>query len=270
MIIIGEKINGAIPKVGEAIKNRHSAFIEGLARKQEECGANYLDICAGVSPEEEYDALCWLLDIVQTVSDLPICLDSPNPALFEKLTGKTDKPGIINSISGEGNKCDVVLPLLKDNPEWQVIALCCDDSGGIAESAADKTRVALDLIEKAAAFGIDPGRIHIDPLVLALSAANDSAINFCEAMKNIKKECSTVKIAAALSNVSFGMPLRKLVNKNFLTMAMASGLDSAILDPTSREIMETIYATQALLGADRRCQKFNSAYRTGKIGPVKA
>jgi 5-methyltetrahydrofolate--homocysteine methyltransferase len=106
--------------------------------------------------------------------------------------------------------------------------------------------------------------------VLALSVANDSALNFCEAMKNIKKECSTVKITAALSNVSFGMPLRKLVNRNFLTMAMISGLDSAILDPTSRDIMETICATQALLGADRRCQKFNNAYRAGKIGPVKA
>jgi 5-methyltetrahydrofolate--homocysteine methyltransferase len=269
MIIIGEKINGALPKTGEAIKNRCSSYIEDLARKQEACGADYLDICSGASPEEEYDTLCWLLDVVQAASGLPICLDSPNPAMFEKLIGKVAKPGIINSISGEGNKCEVALPLLKDNPEWQVIALCCDNSGGIAGSAADKMRVALDLIDKAGAFGINPERIHIDPLVLALSAANDSALNFCEAMRNIKKECPTVNIAAALSNVSFGMPLRKLVNRNFLTMAMVSGLDSVILDPTSRDIMETIYATQALLGSDRRCQKFNNAYRTGKIGSVK-
>ena len=267
MVIIGEKINGAIPSVAVAIKNRDSTYIKNLAQLQEEAGADYLDVCAGTSPEEEYDALCWLIETVQSATEKPLCLDSPNPKVLAKVFSKVNKPGILNSISGESDKCEVLLPLIQENT-WQVVALCCDNSG-IAAVTDDKVKIAFGLIEKAAEYGVAPDRIHIDPLVLALSAVNDAVLSFNEAIRRIKEKYTTVNITAALSNVSFGMPARKLVNQNFLTLALAAGLDSVIADPTSRDIIGTIFATESLLGRDRYCRNFNKAFRAGKIGPVK-
>ncbi len=268
MIIIGEKINGAIPSTARAIAERDDAYIIELVQKQEAAGADYLDVCAGTSPEEEPAAIEWLVDVVQSVATKPICIDSPDPEIIKGIFPKLQKPGLINSISGEGAKCEVLLPILRDNPEWKVVALCCDQSG-IAAKAEDKVRIACMLIEKAAEYGITPDRMHIDPLVLALSAVNDSALNFFEAIRGIKEKYPTANVTAALSNISYGMPARKLVNMNFLTLSMYAGLDSVIADPTSRDVIGTIYATEALLARDRLCRNYNKAFRAGKIGPVK-
>jgi 5-methyltetrahydrofolate--homocysteine methyltransferase len=268
VIIIGEKINGAVPKTGKAIAEKDEAYIIELVKTQVEAGSHYLDVCAGTPPEIEYDTLCWLIDIVQAHTEIPICIDSPDVHMLEKVFPRIKRPGIINSISGEGNKCDVLLPLLKDNSDWQVVALCCDN-GGMAESAEDKIRMGMDLINEAAKYGVTPDRIHIDPLVLALSAVNDASLQFCKAITELKQKSPTVKIAAALSNVSFGMPARALLNRNFLTLIIAAGLDTIIADPTNRDIAGNIFATQALLGKDKHCRKYNNAFRSGKIGPVK-
>ena len=268
MIIIGEKINGSIPSTAKAINEKDEAYIIELVKKQDEAGSDFLDVCAGTAPEIEYDTLCWLIDIVQDHSQTPICIDSPDAKMIEKVLPRIKRPGMINSISGEGDKCEVLLPILKDNSDWQVVALCCDNQG-IAESADDKVRVGLDLIEQAGKYGVSPDRIHLDPLVLALSAVNDACIQFCDAIIRLKEASPTVNIAAALSNVSFGMPARALLNRNFLTLTIAAGLDTIIADPTHRDVIGTIFATQALLGKDKYCRKYNTAFRTGKIGPVK-
>ncbi len=268
MVIIGEKINGAIPKIAAAIRVRDAQTIIDTAKLQIDAGANYLDVCAGSAPQDEYEDLVWLIGVVQGYTDVPICIDSPDPYILKRVFPLLKRPGIINSISGEGEKCDVLLPILRDNPQWQVIALCCDNNG-IAALTEDKVRIAFDLIEKAGKYGVQPDRIHIDPLVLALSAVNTAAVSFCDAIRGIKEKYPTVKITAALSNVSYGMPARKLINQTFLTIALAAGLDSGIVDPARREIIETIFAAEALLGRDRLCRKYNNAYRSGKIGSQK-
>lgn len=268
MIIIGEKINGAIPAVKKAIEERDQELIKSMALCQRDAGANYLDVCAGTSTHKEYDALLWLLDIVQDTVDTPVCIDSPDPHMLVKVFPRLENPGLINSISMESDKCQVLLPLLKDNPDWGVIALCCDQNG-IANKDEDKVKIAFQLLEKASEYGIDPDRIHIDPLVLALSAVNDSALNFFEAIRLIKKKYPTVNVTAALSNISYGMPLRKLLNSNFLALAMEAGLDSVIADPLNRDMIGTIYATEALLNKDKFCRRYNTAYRKGIIGDVK-
>lgn len=268
MIIIGEKINGAIPSVAEAIRNRDADTIIRLVQAQEEAGADYLDVCAGTAPEEEYEALCWLIDVVQGIAKKPICIDSPDPEMLVRVFPRLQKPGLINSVSMEGNKCDILLPLLKDHEEWGVIALCCDQKG-IAETHTEKVELAFELIERAERYGIAHSRIHIDPLVLALPAVNDSALEFFRAVRMIKERYPDVNVTAALSNISFGMPARKLINVNFLAFAMEAGLDSVIADPLNREVIGTIYAVDALLCRDRLCRRYNKAYRAGKIGAVK-
>lgn len=268
MIIIGEKINGAIPSVAQAIRERDVEKIQGLVKNQEACGADYLDVCAGTSPDEELDAMIWLLDTVQAVATKPLSVDSPNPDIILEVLQYIKQPGIINSISLEGSKCEKLLPFLKGNPDWKVIALTCDNDG-IPAAAEKKIALVFDLIKKCAMYEIDPSRIHIDPLVLALSAVNDAALQFRTAIIEIKKCYPTVNITAALSNISFGMPARRIINQNFLAMAMYAGLDSGILDPMNRDIVSTIFAVDALMGRDRNCRKYNKAYRAGKIGPVK-
>ena len=265
MIIVGEKINGAIPRVADAICNRDRGFIMSLVKQQEEQGADYLDVCAGGEPGGEYDTLCWLIDVVQAAATKPICIDSPNPKVLARVLPHIEKPGLINSVSGEGEKCDILAPVLQSNPDWQVITLACDNNG-IAVTAEEKLRIAAGLIAYMGENGISPERIYVDPLVLAISAVPTAALHFVEASVRLKEMVPGIKIIAALSNVSYGMPARALVNRNFLTMAICAGLDAVICDPLNRSITETIYAAEVLTNRDRHCRRYNSAYRAGKIG----
>lgn len=264
MIIIGEKINGAIPSVSKAIEARDEDAIRDLVRKQVDAGASYIDVCAGRAPENEKDEMLWLIGVIESETDTPLCVDSPNPKLLELLIPRIKTKGIANSISGEGDKCDVLLPVVKEYG-WDVIALTCDDTG-IPAKADKKTEIAFRLIQKCAEYGIPPDRIHVDPLVLALSAVNDSMVNFMQAITDIKAKYPTVRFTSGLSNISYGMPYRKIVNQLFLALAMSVGMDSAIVDPTNRDIIATILAAEALLNQDKFCRRYNKAYRAGKFG----
>jgi len=267
MIVIGEKINGAIPAVGKAIAARDDAFIRDLVKRQVAVGADYLDACAGTTPEEELDALHWLIDIIQEETDTPLCVDSPNARIIEEVLPRVKKCGLINSVSGEGDKCDVIYPLIKGT-EWKVVALTCDNDG-IPETAEKKVEIAKDLIEKAATYGIDPSRMFIDPLVLSLAAVNDCMVSFMDAVTQIKALYPTVNTVSGLSNISYGMPYRKIVNMNFLALALSAGMDAAIIDPENRDMIATVYAVEALMNKDKYCRSYNRAFRQGKFGPAK-
>ena len=267
MIIIGEKINGAIPSVKKAIEERDEGFIRDLALRQRDAGADYIDVCAGTSTDKEYDALCWLIRVVQETVETPLCLDSPDPRMLERILPLVKKNGILNSVSGEGEKCAILYPLLKGST-WKVIALTCDDAG-IASDPARKSAIAQTLIEKADAYSIAQDRLFIDPVVLALSAVNSALITFMEAVRSIKAAFPLVHITSGLSNISFGMPCRKLINQSFLALAMSAGMDSAIIDPTNRETAATILAVEVLLGKDAFCRRYNVAYRKGLLGEQK-
>ncbi len=267
MLVIGEKINGAIPSVAAAISRRDDGFIRDLVHRQVNVGVDYLDVCAGTGPDEELEALNWLIDIVQEETDTPLCVDSPNAKIIEAVLPRVKREGLINSVSGEGDKCDIIYPLLQNN-NWEVVALTCDNDG-IPETAEKKVEIGSKLIAKAGEFGIEPQRIFIDPLVLSLAAVNDCMLSFMEAVREIKKLHPTVKTVSGLSNISYGMPYRKIVNMNFLTLALSAGMDAAIIDPENRDLYASIYAVEALLNRDKHCRKYNKAYRDGKIGPLK-
>jgi len=267
MIIIGEKINGTIPSVKKAIEQKDEEFIRNLAIKQAEAGADYLDLCASTAPDVEVDTLLWLMDIVQNAVDTPLCIDSPNPLVIEKVFPYAKRPGLINSVSEEGGKCEIIYPIIKGT-KWEVIALTCDNRG-IPKDIQTRVDITKVMVEKALTYDITPDRIHIDPLVMALSADNQSLLNFVETLKEVKIIYPTIKVTSGLSNISFGMPLRKVVNQHFLTLAIDAGMDSAILDPCNRDMVTTLYVTDALLGKDRFCRNYLNAYRKNKIGPVK-
>ena len=267
MIIIGEKINGSIPSVAEAIAKRDADFIKQRAIAQAEAGATFIDCCASVPEAEEVETLKWMIDCIQEVTDLPISVDSPSPDVLIQVFPYCKRPGLINSVSMEGDKVDKIFPAIA-NTEWEVVALCSDDTG-IPKTAADRLRVFDNLMAKAKEYGIKPSRMHIDPLVEMLCTSEDGIAMNEEVISTIRKQYPDIHITAAVSNISFNLPVRKLLNMSFTVLAMKAALDSAILDPTNRDLLGIIYATEAMLGLDDFCMEYISAYRDGLFGPKK-
>lgn len=269
MIIIGEKINGSIPVVAEAIAKRDAEFIKNRAILQDKAGATFIDCCASVPEAEEVETLHWMIDCIQSVTDLPISVDSPSVEVLTQAYKFCKRPGLFNSVSGEGHKIDTIFPIMAqpENKDWQVIALLSDDTG-IPKCAADRLRVFDKIMAKAKEYGISPARIHIDPLVEMLCTSENGIETNVEVITTVREKYPSIHITAAVSNISFNLPVRKMINLGFTVLAMNAGLDSAILDPTNRDMMGLIYATEALLGMDDYCMEYISAYREGRFGPV--
>ncbi len=261
MIIIGEKINGSIPSVAKAIAEKDEEHIKKLAKAQSEAGATYIDVCASVEDDIEVETMKWLIDLVQSVTDTPIAIDSPNARTCVACMQYCNKPGLINSVSGEGDKMEVVFPVIADT-KWEVVALLNGDTG-IPKTAEDRLAVFHDIMAKAKEYNIAPNRIHIDPLVEMLCTSEDGISMVEEVMSRIKEEYPTIHITGAVSNISFNLPMRKLVNQAFVVLSMKAGMDSAVLDPLNKNMLGMIYATEACLGLDDYCMEYISAYREG-------
>lgn len=267
MIIIGEKINGSIPSVAAAIAEKNEEHIKNLAIAQSEAGADYIDVCASVDDDIEVETMKWLIDLVQAVTDVPIAVDSPNAKTCVECMKYCNKPGLINSVSGEGDKMDVVFPVIADT-KWEVVALL-NGNTGIPKTAKERLEVFDEIMTKAKDFNIDPSRFHIDPLVEMLCTSENGIAMVEEVMSTIKSQYPTIHITGAVSNISFNLPARKLVNQAFVVLAMKSGMDSAVLDPLNRDMMGMIYATEACLGLDEMCMEYIGAYREGIFGTKK-
>ncbi len=263
MIVIGEKINGTRKKVSAAISEKNTVFIQNLAISQVDAGADYLDVNAGTAPDIEPADLVWLIKTVQEVTDVPLCLDSANPSALKAGFAAVDKRPIVNSLSGERNRIEDILPLAcKEQTELIVLAL---DDKGIPNSVQQRVEIITRLIGMTRNGGLADKNLFIDPLVTALSTDTASGIRAFEAMRIIKKEFPEVHLTAGLSNISYGLPSRSIVNQAFAVLAMDAGLDSAIIDPEDRYLQSIMVAAEMTLGRDRFCSNYTRAYREGKI-----
>ena len=268
MIIIGEKINGTRKAVAAAILERDADFITNLAKEQAEAGSSYLDVNAGTAPEREPEDMIWLVNTVQAAVDIPLCLDSANPAALEAGLGVVDKPPMINSLSGEKDRIGGVLPLALKH-KTNLIILALDDTTGIPATSAGRMEIVRKLAAMALEGGLTEDQLFVDPLVTAISTGTENAMVTFETIKQITEAYPKAHITSGLSNISFGMPLRKLINRTFMAMCIAAGLDSAIANPNDRDLMEVVMAAEMLMNKDRFCMNFNKAYRAGRIGPPK-
>ena len=269
MIIIGEKINGAIPAVKQAIAEKNEALIIERTLAQAAAGAAFLDCAPSTATEVEYDTMLWLIDLMQGATDVPLCIDSPNARLLARILeeGHVKKPGMINSVNEEGDKCETIFPLIAGTP-WEVVGLTCDRDG-IPADPQKKVDIAKRIIDKADKCGVSLPQLHIDPCVMALATQPWAMEDFAYCIRAIHAYAPEVKVTGAISNISFEMPARKYVNMNCMAYAMAAGLDSAILDPCSADMMGTIYACEALRMQDKGGRKYNRAYRKGLFGQKK-
>jgi cobalamin-dependent methionine synthase I len=264
MIIIGEKINSTLKSIRPAMENYDTAAIQDLAKKQYEAGATYIDVNAGMFMDDEPERLKWLIETVQDVIDAPFSIDSPNPTAIERalMANKNSKP-IINSITDEKDRYNAVLPMIvKYNTS--IIALCMDDTG-MPETVEDRVSIADRLIGKLTKEGVALEDIFIDPMVRPVGTGSHYGVVAIETIRKVKSLFPEVHIACGLSNISFGIPARKLMNQSFLIAAMSAGMDGAILDPLDKKLMSFLYAGEALLGTDEFCMNYLMKFREGLL-----
>lgn len=261
MKIIGEKINGTRKRVARAIAERDDAYIKDLAVKQADAGSHWLDVNAGTHPDKEPDDLIWLIENIQSVVETPLCLDSANPAALNVAIKAVNKTPMINSISGEPDRLEEILPIVAEHG-CEVIALAMDDKK-IPETTEERLEIIDNVIAATRAAGVPDEKVYVDPLVMTIATANQSAIIAYETIRAVHERYPDVSFTMGLSNISFGLPARKQINRAFLILAMQNGLNSAILDPLDKELMAAILTTNLLLGRDKHCLNYIRASRKG-------
>jgi 5-methyltetrahydrofolate corrinoid/iron sulfur protein methyltransferase len=263
MKIIGEKINGTRKAVKQAVLDRDTEAIQKLARAQADAGATWIDVNAGTPTEREPDDLIWLVHTVQEVVTAPLCLDSANPAALAAALPEVQRPPLINSISGEQARLSGVLPLACA-ARGGVIALAMDDKG-VPATADGRVAIVHRLLDATRDAGILDEQVYVDPLVMTIGADGNAARIALNTLRTVKAEFPKVHFTSGLSNVSYGLPVRSLINRAFLTVMVEAGLDSAILDPLDRELRKALLAAEVVTGVDRHCLNYTRAFRAGLL-----
>jgi 5-methyltetrahydrofolate--homocysteine methyltransferase len=263
MLIIGELINSTRKQVRKAVEEKDAAFIQGLARKQVEAGAGWIDVNAGAFPTDEVEKLQWLITVIRQVTDAPLSIDSPRPSAVEAGLAMAGREPFLNSISAESERYAALIPLVRKY-DARVVALSLDDSG-MTDDMQKVWQVADGLIKRLQDDGVPPDHIFVDPLIRPVSTSGEYAMSALWVVEKITSAHPQVHKTCGLSNVSYGLPKRKLVNQVFAAMAIAKGMDSAIIDPLDARMMAGIAAAEALAGRDQFCMAYITAEREGRL-----
>lgn len=263
MLIIGERINSSRKSIAEALSRRDRSFIQSEARAQAEAGAHYIDVNAGAFVGEEAEYLKRTMDAVQEVCDLPLCIDSPDAGVIREVLPLAKVTPIVNSITLEPARLEGMLPLIAQF-KTKVIGLCQSEDS-IADSAEAKIELAARLAEEVRGAGIPPDDLYIDPLVYPLGTNTTSAMATLDAIAAIMNKFPGVHTVCGLTNVSHGLPCRRLVNRTFLVSAVIRGLDAAIMDPTDKQLYSALTAALAVAGKDEFCMDYIRAFRAGRL-----
>lgn len=261
--VIGERINTSRKKVQEAVAARNAEYIIDDVTKQQAAGAAFIDVNAGARIGHETEDMKWLLDTIQPIATVPLTLDSPDPAVLEMAFQMVENTPMINSISLEKERFDAMMPFLQGK-KCKIIALCMDDAG-MPATAADIIGRADTLVKELNAIGIATSDIYVDPLVQPISTDSNKGTMVLDATRGIKANYPDIHITGGLSNISFGLPQRKIINRTFVTLMMDAGMDSAIIDPLDEKIMATIKTADMLIGNDPFCGNFLKGVRAETI-----
>ena len=264
MVIIGELINSTRKKIKEAMQNKDAEFIKTLAVKQDEAGADFIDVNAGAFVTDELEKLEWAINVVQGVTKKPLAIDSPRAEAMEmglKLH-KNGKP-MLNSITRESDRWKQVFPLAVGN-DVLVLGLCIDDNG-IPDEADDRVKIAEHIINDLTKAGKKIEDIAIDPLTTPISVNTNFGLVVIDTIIGVKKNFPGVKLITGLSNISYGLPARKQVNRAFMASCIVNGLDGALIDPLDPIMMSIIFATETILNKDPYCGNYLKAYRKGVV-----
>lgn len=267
-VIIGEKLNPTgIKKLGQALVERNMDYVKHLAKRQVDWGADVLDVNVGHPQIEEAEVMPLVVEAVQSVTDVPLCIDSNEPKILEAGLNaiKGGKP-LVNSVNGEEKQLSTVLPIVKARGA-AVIGLTIADEG-IPPTAEGRLAAAAKVIERAAKIGIPIEDIIIDPLVMTVGHDSKAAMVTLKAIELIRNEFG-VNMSLGASNVSFGLPDRHSVNAAMLSLAMQAGATCSITDPI--KLGSTIKANDLLLGKDANSMRYLKYFRaTEKLREAEA
>ncbi len=264
MLIIGERINTSRKLVNEAVANQDTAYIRADITSQIDSGADLIDVNAGSRRKSEVDDLLWLIEVIQNaLPQVRLCIDSANPETLKAVLAQVEHPPMLNSTTGERSRFEAMAPIIQMR-ECDIVALCINDRG-IPKSSEQALENADWLVSSLESLGVKRERIYVDPVIQAISTNQNAALMVLETIARVRSELEGVNVICGLSNISFGLPKRPLVNRAFLTLAMQAGLNAAILDPLDKKLMSTLRATAVLLGQDPWCQAYTGAFREGKL-----
>jgi len=263
MEIIGELINASRQPIKEAIETQDTEYIKKVAQNQQDAGAHYIDVNAGVFAEQENEYLKWLITNVQEVVNVPCSIDSPNPKAIQAALEVHKGNPLINSISLEKERYEGLLPVVSGS-DFRVVALCISDRG-MPENVDDVMSNADRLVNGLVKANVPIDHIYVDPLVKPISVKDSHGIEALEAIERITKGYPGVHTIWGNSNLSFGVPKRWILNQVLIVAAITRGLDAAILNPLDKRLMAFITAAETLAGKDECCMKYMKAYRKKKF-----
>lgn len=258
-VIIGEKINPTGRKKLTAELEMND--LNGVAREAElqvQAGAHVLDVNVGVSGIDEVKTMVEAIKIITERTDVPLCFDSSKSEVLDAALKAYEGKALVNSVSGEEEKLNKILPLIKEY-DAAVIALPMDDQG-VPHEPEKRFSIAAKIVEKAEKIGIDRKNIVIDCLAMTLSADYESAKLTLDTMKKVQKELGC-NMSLGVSNISYGLPDRDIINSIFLIAAIENGLTCAIIDPTKEEVKRALVVAELIKGRDKNCLNYLKSYR---------
>ncbi|HZS84444.1 MAG TPA: methyltetrahydrofolate cobalamin methyltransferase [Stellaceae bacterium] len=258
-VMIGERINPTGRKIlAEEMAAGDFSRVERDALAQVEAGAQMLDVNAGIPLADEPAILAKTIQLVQSVTDVPLSIDSSIVAALEAGLRVYKGKALVNSVTGEEERLEAVLPLVKKH--GAAVVAVSNDETGISEDPDVRFAIAKKIIERAADHGIPAADVVVDPLVMPLGAINQAGVHAFRLIRRLREELK-VNTTCGASNISFGLPARGGINAAFLAMAIGAGMTSAITNPCHDEVLRAVMAADALMGADPSCMRYLRRFR---------
>lgn len=261
-VIIGERINPTNrDRLSAEMADGNFERVIADAKDQVKAGAHMLDVNAGIPLADEPAILAEAIQIVQEVTDVPISIDSSVVAALEAGLAACEGKPLVNSVTGEEERLETVLPLVKDRGA-AVIGVCNDESG-ISQDPDERFTIARKIVERAETIGIPREDVVIDPIAMPIGAVGNAAASLYEIVRRCREDLG-VNTTCGASNISFGLPGRDTLNATFLTMAIGAGMPCAITNPLEEEIRHGILAADVMMGHDENCESWLKSQRGGE------
>ncbi|HDY66527.1 MAG TPA: methyltetrahydrofolate--corrinoid methyltransferase [Candidatus Scalindua sp.] len=260
MITIGERINGMFRDVKNAIKDKNASVIQEIAKKQTEAGATYLDINVGTAAADQLDAMRWLVEVTQEAVKTPLALDSQKLEVIKAGLEVVKNEVMINSAQGEPEALDEYMPLAK---EHNAALICLTmNKAGVPQNVDTRIEIAATIVEKATEHGMDMEKIFIDPIILPVNVDQKQPAYMLEVFSQVKLLSDPPPhITVGLSNFSQGTKEKSLLNRTMLIMAIAAGLDTALMDVLDKDLMDTAICAEMILNKQIYSDSFLKAAR---------
>lgn len=260
MFVIGELINGMYSSIARAIKEKNKEVIQKCALDQIACGADALDINCGPGSKNPTSDIQWLVEVIQEVTDKTLVLDSSKPQVIEAGLKAMKNKVMINSTTADPQKLAIMIPLANQY-NAKLIGLAID-AKGIPQNKDQRLELAATIVAASSESGFPIEELYLDPIILPVNVGQAQMKDILEAIRDFKIISEPQpKTVIGLSNVSQGSSLRSLINRTFLVMAVAYGLDAAILDPTDKELMDSLITAELILNKQIYCDSYLDAYR---------